>query len=108
MLESFGQVSSSPSTFDPPPASQFFPFPLPMFEPSGHVSLLPSTSSSPSEHSQPLWPVLEQELSGPDLPHHPLLSSSKSSSFPHPLLPSWSARSLPPGPLALSSPLAPS
>ena len=36
------------------------------------------------------------------LPHQPLLSSSKSSSLPQPLLPSWSARSSPPAPFGLS------
>src|SRR5215210_3865450 len=38
------------------------------------------------------------------LPHQPSLSSSKSSSLPQPLLPSWSARSSPPEPLGLSGP----
>src|SRR5688500_3570440 len=37
-------------------------------------------------------------------PHQPSLSSSKSSSLPQPLLPSWSALSTPPEPLGLSGP----
>jgi hypothetical protein len=37
-------------------------------------------------------------------PHSPSLSSSKSSSLPQPLLPSWSSLSTPPDPPGLSVP----